>query len=116
MMTHEQAVRQRDRLVERLPEARDLLRGSLLERTIRHRQGCPKCGRGQGHAVAVLGVGYPGGLTRQISLRREQVPHVKGCLENYHKLKSAIEEICELNQQLLRFRPRQPQQRRRSRD
>jgi hypothetical protein len=30
---------------------------------------------------------------------------VKRCLENYHKLKSAIEEICELNQQLLRAEP-----------
>jgi hypothetical protein len=30
---------------------------------------------------------------------------VKRCLENYLKLKAAIEEICELNQQLLRADP-----------
>jgi len=102
---HKIAVRKRDRLLSRLPNARDVLRGSLFERIIRHRSGCPKCDRGEGHPVAVLAVGYPGGRTRQISLRKEQVAHVKRCLANYQKLKSAIEEICEINQQLLRAEP-----------
>ena len=104
-MKHKTAARKRDRLASRLPEAKDLLRGSLLERIIRHRTGCPKCDRGEGHPVSVFAVGYPGGRTRQISLRKEQVAHVKRCLANYQKLKSAIEEICELNQQLLRAEP-----------
>jgi len=95
----------RDRLVARLPDATHILRGSLLERIIRHRTGCPKCDRGEGHPVAVLAVGYPGARTRQISLRKEQVPYVKRCLANYRKLKAALEEICELNQQLLRVEP-----------
>jgi hypothetical protein len=30
---------------------------------------------------------------------------VKQCLENYYTLKAALEEICELNQQLLRAKP-----------
>jgi len=42
---------------------------------------------------------------RQISLRKEQTSHVKQCLENYYALKAALEEICELNQQLLRAKP-----------
>jgi len=95
-------MQQRDRLLARLPEAREILRGSLLQRTIRHRTGCLKCARGQGHPVAVLAVGYPGGIIRQISLPHEQVPHVRTCLANYRKLKAAIEKICQLNQQLLR--------------
>jgi hypothetical protein len=99
------ALRKRDRLISQLPVTADLLRGSLLQRIIRHRSGCPKCERGEGHPVAVLAVGYPGGRTRQISLRKEQVARVKRCLANYQKLKSAIEEICELNQQLLRAEP-----------
>jgi hypothetical protein len=41
----------------------------------------------------------------QISLRKAQVAHVKQCLENYYTLKAALEEICELNQQLLRAKP-----------
>jgi hypothetical protein len=95
----------RDRLAARLPDAAHILRGSLLDRVIRHRTGCAVCDRGEGHPVAVLAVGYPGGRTRQISLRKEQVPHVKRCLANYRKLKAAVEAICELNQQLLRTEP-----------
>jgi hypothetical protein len=99
------ARQKRDRLAARLPSARDVLRGSLLQRIIRHRTGCPKCDRGEGHPVAVLAVGYPGARIRQICLRKDQVAHVKRCLANYQKLKAAIEEICEMNQQLLRTDP-----------
>jgi hypothetical protein len=99
------ALQKRDRLAARLPSAGDVLRGSLLQRIIRHRTGCPKCDRGEGHPVAVLAVGYPGARIRQISLRKDQVAHVKRCLANYQKLKAAIEEICEINQQLLRADP-----------
>jgi len=100
-----QIVRKRDRLAAHLPDAAHILRGSLLQRIIRHRSGCSKCDRGEGHPVAVFAVGYPGARTRQISLRKEQVPEVKRCLASYKKLKAAIEEICELNQQLLRAEP-----------
>jgi hypothetical protein len=102
MMNHEQIIQRRDRLVARLPEAREILRGSLLQRTIRHRTGCPKCARGEGHPVAVLAVGYPGGVIRQLSLPPEQVASVRRGLANFHKLKAALEKICELNRQLLR--------------
>lgn len=101
-MNQARIIQQRDRLLALLPEARDILRGSLLQRTIRHRTGCPKCARGEGHPVAVLAVGYPGAVIRQISLPPEQVRRVRRCLANYRKLKAALEKICELNQQLLR--------------
>ena len=104
-MKEEQIIRRRDRLLVRLPEARDILRGSLLERTIRHSKGCKHCESGGGHPVSVLAVGRPGGGMLQISLRKEQCAHVKQCLENYYALKEALEQICELNQQLLRTRP-----------
>ena len=89
-------------LARELPDLSDILRGSLLERTIRHRQGCPKCERGEGHPVSVLAVTYPGGGTRQISLRSEQVAQVRRQLDNYHRLKDTLEQICELNQEALR--------------
>jgi hypothetical protein len=105
-VTQEQITRKRDRLLARLPDARDILRGSLLERNIHHSAGrCKRCDGGGGHAVSVLAIGYPGGRMHQISLRREQTAHVKQCLENYYTLKAALEEICELNQQLLRAKP-----------
>jgi hypothetical protein len=105
LVKQETLARRRDLLVARLPDTTHVLRGSLLDRVIRHRTGCAVCDRGEGHPVAVLAVGYPGGRTRQISLRKEQVPHVKRCLANYQKLKAAIEKVCELNQQLLRAEP-----------
>jgi hypothetical protein len=66
-------VRTRQKLVSRLP-IDELLRGTLLERTVRHSQGCRKCARGEGHQVFVLTVTYPGGRTRQFSVRRALVP------------------------------------------
>ena len=86
----------------KLPISGELLRGSLLERTVRHTKDCPKCARGEGHRVFVLTVTYPGGRTRQFSVRRERVTEVRRWLNNYRELKQAIETICELNHELLR--------------
>ena len=97
-------MRQRDKLAANLPSA-ELLRGSLLQRTIRHKSGCAKCDRGEGHPVLVLAVSGPGGKVKQISLRPEQQPVVERWLANYHRLKAQIEEVCELNQSLLRPEP-----------
>jgi hypothetical protein len=92
----------RDKLVDQLPITGELLRGTLLERVVRHKSGCPKCARGEGHQVFVLTVTYPGGRTRQRSVRRERVAEVRRWLANYQDLKEAIEAICELNHDLLR--------------
>ena len=97
-----QTLRARQRLVSKLPISGELLRGSLLERTVRHTKDCPKCARGEGHRVFVLTVTYPGGRTRQFSVRRERVTEVRRWLNNYRELKQAIETICELNHELLR--------------
>src|SRR6202048_201725 len=102
-MTREQAVRKREKLAARLSSARGVLRGSLLQRTIHHSSGCRKCARGQGHPLWVLTVGYPGGKTRQLSLRSEQVPQVRKALQRYHDFKHTLESISELNQFLLRL-------------
>jgi uncharacterized protein DUF6788 len=90
------------RILRDLPDLSDIVRGSLLQRMIRHRQGCPKCERGEGHPVSVLAVTYPGRRIRHISLSAEQVPQVRRQLENYQRLKAALEQICELNQKALR--------------
>ena len=101
-MNQEQLARKRDRHLADLPDAHNILRGSLLNRTIRHRTGRRKCARGEGHPVAVLAVGYPGGIIRHISLPRDKIAHVRRGLAAYRKLKTALEKICEINQQLLR--------------
>jgi len=101
-MIRGQTLRARQRLVSKLPISGELLRGSLLERTVRHTKDCPKCARGEGHRVFVLTVTYPGGRTQQFSVRRERVTEVRRWLNNYQELKQAIENICELNHELLR--------------
>jgi hypothetical protein len=69
----------------------ELLRGSLLERTIRnHARNCVKCASGEGHRLSVLTVSYPGGRTRQLSLRSEMVPLVRRCAPlRPHRLRAA---------------------------
>ncbi len=115
-MIREQTLRARQKLVDHFPVTGELLRGSLLERVVRHTSGCPKCARGEGHAVFVLTVTYPGSRTRQISIRRERVAEVRRWLDNYQKLKETIEAICELNHDLLRPDPSVPRPGRKRRD
>jgi hypothetical protein len=50
-MVREQTLRARQKLIGKLPITGELLRGSLLERTVRHTKDCPKCARGEGHHV-----------------------------------------------------------------
>ena len=105
----DQVIRKRQHLLDGLPVTGEVLRGSLLQRTIRkHAHGCPKCASGEGHQLSVLTVTYPGGSTQQISLRDDQVVKVRRWLDNYQKLKESIEAICELNRELLRAERKEP--------
>jgi hypothetical protein len=116
-MRLEQTRAARQRRLDRLPVTADLLRGTLLARTIRnHAKGCAKCASGEGHRVFVVTVTYPGGRTRQLSVRRERVAAVRRWLRNYQKLKEAIEAICELNHDLLRPERRRGKARSRNHD
>jgi len=116
-MRRERTIATREKLLDRLPVTGEILRGSLLQRTIRnHAKGCAKCASGEGHPLAVLTVSYPGGRTRQFSLRRERVAEVRRWLRNYQKLKEALEAICELNHELLRPDEASPQRRSQYRD
>ena len=102
-MTPKNAIRARQKLLDHLPLTGEILRGSLVERTVfRHKANCEKCAGGEGHPLAVLTVTYPGGRTRQISLRPEMVPQVRQWLANHQSLKAALEKICEINHHLLR--------------
>jgi hypothetical protein len=117
-MRLEKIIAARAKLVARLPIKPDILRGSLLQRTIRnHAKGCVKCASGEGHQLAVLTVSYPGGRTRQFSLLPQRVGAVRRALADYQKLKAALEAICELNHELLRGDdgPSAPRTRRRAR-
>ena len=102
-MRRERVVAAREKLLADLPVTAEILRGSLLERIVRnHARGCSKCASGEGHRMSVLTVSYPGGRTRQFSLRGETAAQVRRWLANYQRLKESIEAICELNHELLR--------------
>jgi hypothetical protein len=101
-MKQKEILRARARLVNALPAADEILRGSLLQRTIRHRRGCAKCARGEGHLVWVLTISYPGGKNKQISIPADRHEQVQRWLDNYHVLRQKLEAICELNHQLIR--------------
>src|SRR5271168_2476614 len=102
-MTRGQAIRKRDKLAAQLSSATGVLRGSVLQRTLHHSSGCSKCACGEGHPLWVLTVGYPGGKTRQVSLRPEQIPQVRKAIQDYRDFKQALESISELNRFLLRL-------------
>jgi hypothetical protein len=114
-MTRDQLIATRQALVSQLPVTGEILRGSVVERMVRHNRGCTVCASGGGHPLSVLTVTYAGGRTRQLSLRREQIEEVRHWLGNYHKLREALEEICEFNHALLRPddpAPRRPRSKR----
>jgi hypothetical protein len=101
-MKHKDILDSRDRLAQQLPDPAQIVRGTLLRRIIRHAGGCPKCRAGGGHPVWVLTVTYPGGRTRQFSIRPEQRAQVQQWVRNYQRLKEGLEAISELNHKLLR--------------
>jgi hypothetical protein len=115
-MKHEHIIETRQTLVTQLPVTGEILRGSLIERTVRHTRGCTICADGGGHPLWVLTISYPGGRNRQFSLRRGQIDEVRRWLGNYHQLREALEAICELNHALLRPDDTTPRPRSKNRD
>ena len=101
-MKQKEVAQRRSRIAATLPMPEEVLRGSLIERTIFHRKGCSRCASGEGHRVWVLTVTYPGGRNRQFSIRPDQREMVQRWLDNYQDWKRKMEQICELNHHLLR--------------
>jgi hypothetical protein len=101
-MKAREVVRQRKALARLIDQPVEIVRGSLLQRTIRHKKGCQTCARGEGHPAWILTINYPGGRNKQISIRPEQREQVECWLKNYHEVKDKLEAICELNHALLR--------------
>jgi hypothetical protein len=92
------------KLLAGLPPLDAVLRGSLLERHTFHPAAvsCATCASGTGHLQWILNVNYPGAKNRQISLHPAQVPQVRQQLENLDRVRQTLEQVCEINQQLLR--------------
>jgi hypothetical protein len=82
-----------------------ILRGSLIERYLRcGKPGC-KCAHGPGHGPKYyLSVSYPDQRPQQDYVPQEFRKRVAQSLADYHKLKTLLEGICDVNRELLRRR------------
>jgi hypothetical protein len=92
----------RRRVATRLPPFEEVLRGSLVVRSLRCGKPNCRCADGEGHPATYLSVTLPGGRTEQISLPSDLVPLVERQIANYHAWWNAIEEISAVNRELLR--------------
>jgi hypothetical protein len=99
--SQKEAAEKRREILATLTLPEEVLRGSLLERSVFHSKGCARCERGEGHKIWVLTVTYPGGRNSQFSIRPEQREMVQRWLDNYQEWKRKVEEICELNHAFL---------------
>ena len=105
----------RRRIATKLPPFEEVLRGSVVVRTLRcGKSGC-RCADGEGHRATYLSVTLPGGRTEQISLPAALVPLARRGVARYRTWWAAIEAISAINRELLRderARRRSPSQRR----
>lgn len=95
--------RRRQGLVQLLPPAGEVLRGSLVKRYVTcGNPGC-KCARGERHGpVWYFSVTLGPGRTTGGVISADQVERVRRWIENHQQLKSALEKISEINRELLR--------------
>jgi len=98
------ALRQRRRgLVQLLPPAGEVLRGSLVERYVTCGNPSCKCARGERHGpMWYLTVTLGPGRTTGGIISADQVEQVRRWIENYQRLKEGLERISEINRELLR--------------
>jgi hypothetical protein len=102
---------QRQRVVEKLPPIEEVLRGSILERSVRCGQSNCRCASGERHSATVLSVSFPGSRTEQMSLPAAVVPTVRGWIANYQRWWEIIEKVSAINRDLLRAQRRADKER-----
>jgi hypothetical protein len=98
------ALRQRRQgLVQLLPPAGEVLRGSLVERYVTCGNPSCKCARGERHGpMWYLTVTLGPGRTTGGIISADQVEQVRRWIENFQRLKDDLEGISEINRELLR--------------
>lgn len=100
----ERLVKRRQRLLAKLPALDEVLRGSLVERSVRcGKQSC-HCAGGELHRAVYLSVTHRGGRTEQISLPRNLVATVRNGIAVYQRWWAIVEQVSAVNRDLLRQR------------
>jgi hypothetical protein len=91
----------RKRLLGKLPPLEDVLRGSIVERSICCGRASCHCAEGVGHPVTYLSVTLGGGKTKQISLPPALREQARRGVSVYLECWAILEEISEINRELL---------------
>ena len=99
--------RQRKQLLKKLPPLDAVLRGSLIERYKRcGKPGC-KCAKGQGHGPKYyLSVSRTGARPVMDYVPQATQPQAAQYLANYRQIRDILDQLCAINQELLRRRER----------
>ena len=94
--------KRREGLTKVLPPLSEVLRGSLMERYLTCGNPACKCARGERHGpVWYLSVTLDQSHRSGSTVSPDQLEPVRRWIDNYHRLKETLEQICELNQRLL---------------
>jgi len=98
----------RRRILAKLPPLEEVLRGSVVVRSLRCGKPSCHCAEGEGHPATYLSVTHAGGRTEQISLPAELVAVAERGVAHYHAWWAAIEQLSAINRDLIRQRRQQP--------
>jgi len=97
----------RRRILAKLPSLEEVLRGSVIVRSLRcGKPGC-HCAEGGGHPATYLSVTLAGGRTEQISLPAELVPVAERGVAAYRAWWAAVEKLSAINRDRIRQQRRQ---------
>jgi hypothetical protein len=97
--------KRRRKLVRNLPPLDRVLRGSLTETYKRCGRPNCHCANGPGHGPKrYLVTSQPGGRPRRDYVPNALCAQVAELLDNLHRLRAALNEICAINAELLRRR------------
>src|SRR6202021_3831754 len=97
--------KRRHQLVRGLPPIEQIVRGSLMETYKRCGRPNCHCVDGPGHGPKrYLVISQPGGRPRRDYVPNAVCEQVGQLIENFHRLREALNEICAINAELLRRR------------
>jgi hypothetical protein len=97
-------IERRRRLLAKLPPLDEVLRGSLVERSVRCGKASCRCASGELHTAISLSVTHRGGRTEQISVPRDLVATVRNGIAVYQRWWELLEQVSAVNRDLLRAR------------
>ena len=92
----------RRQILAKLPPLEEVLRGSVLVRSLRCGKPSCHCAEGDGHPATYLSVTHPGGRTEQISLPAELVPLAERGVAAYRAWWAAVEKLSAINRDRIR--------------